>query len=47
MLHALPKAFMQWSGSNLQSLCLVMQFYEDSCLLKQNFVMADDQSVQV
>lgn len=38
---------MPWSGHNLQSLRLVMQFYEDSCLLKQRFVMADDQSVQV
>ena len=38
---------MQWSGHDLQSLRLVMQFYEDSCLLKQRFVMADDQSVQV
>ena len=47
MLHAPTKASMQWWGHSLQSLCLVMQFYEDSCLLKQRFVMADDQSVQV
>ncbi len=25
----------------------VLQFYEDSCLVRQKFVMADDQSVQV
>lgn len=25
----------------------MVQFYEDSCLVKQRFVMADDQSVQV
>ena len=26
---------------------MLMQFYEDACLVKQKFVMADDQSVQV
>ena len=26
---------------------LALQFYEDSCLLRQKFVMADDQTVQV
>ena len=25
----------------------MLQFYEDSCLVRQKFVMADDQSVQV
>ena len=27
--------------------CVPVQFYEDSCLVKQKFVMSDDQSVQV